>query len=66
MSPIFIFCHFTGKIEGKIEDGEIRGLKQMNTSGTICIFKYASKLLHFNLPMLVNLLLQFLSFFFNH
>ena len=23
MSSIFIFCHFTGKIEGKIEDGEV-------------------------------------------
>ena len=34
MSSIFIFSHFTGKIEGKIEDGEIRGLKQMDTSGT--------------------------------
>ena len=33
MSSIFIFCHFTGKIEGKIEDGEIRGLKQMDTMG---------------------------------
>ena len=35
MSSIFIFCHFTGKIEGKIEDGEIRGLKQMDTMGNI-------------------------------
>ena len=34
MSSIFIFCHFSVKIEGKIEDGEIRGLKQMDTSGT--------------------------------
>ena len=30
----FHFYHFTGKIEGKIEDGEIRGLKQMDTMGT--------------------------------
>ena len=34
MSSIFIFCHFTGKIEGKIEDGEIRGLKQMDMMGS--------------------------------
>ena len=33
MSSIFIFCHFTCKIEGKIEDGEIRGLKLMDTTG---------------------------------